>query len=214
MEINLFNNQSKYVWLADPGHGYNTAGKRSPLWLDGSQLFEYDFNRKIARIWVKLLNSLKINNVLIVPETIDISRKVRIDRANLFAKNHKHFTCIFISMHSNANGIDINNLKDKANGIEVFTSPGRTRSDIVATVFYKHLVKMGLKMRPDFSDGDPDKEARFDVLTKTTMPAILCEIGFYTNEIECKKMLKASFQLKAATQLVNAIKEIEQKQLI
>ena len=36
--------------LLDNGHGYDTPGKRSPIWPDGSQLFEWEFNRvdKIA----------------------------------------------------------------------------------------------------------------------------------------------------------------------
>ena len=35
--------------LIDNGHGRATAGKRSPVWPDGKQLFEYEFNRDIAR---------------------------------------------------------------------------------------------------------------------------------------------------------------------
>ena len=30
--------------LIDNGHGRATAGKRSPVWPDGKQLFEYEFN--------------------------------------------------------------------------------------------------------------------------------------------------------------------------
>ena len=35
--------------ILDPGHGFNTEGKRSPVWEDGTQLFEWEFNRDIAR---------------------------------------------------------------------------------------------------------------------------------------------------------------------
>ena len=35
--------------LLDNGHGQETPGKRSPVWADGSQLFEYEFNRDIVR---------------------------------------------------------------------------------------------------------------------------------------------------------------------
>ena len=37
------------VIILDNGHGEETAGKRSPLWGDGSQLFEWEFNRDIVR---------------------------------------------------------------------------------------------------------------------------------------------------------------------
>ena len=47
---NPHESSSKYLWLFDNGHGgiidgvYQTAGKRSPKWEDGTQLFEGEFN--------------------------------------------------------------------------------------------------------------------------------------------------------------------------
>ena len=42
--------------LLDNGHGENTAGKRSPLWPDGSQLFEWSYTREIAsRVYSELI---------------------------------------------------------------------------------------------------------------------------------------------------------------
>ena len=35
--------------LIDNGHGVDTKGKRSPVWPDGRQLFEWEFNRDIAK---------------------------------------------------------------------------------------------------------------------------------------------------------------------
>ena len=35
--------------LLDNGHGENTAGKRSPKWKDGTQLFEWEYAREIAQ---------------------------------------------------------------------------------------------------------------------------------------------------------------------
>ena len=35
--------------LLDNGHGENTPGKRSPKWSDGSQLFEWEYAREIAK---------------------------------------------------------------------------------------------------------------------------------------------------------------------
>jgi len=29
------------------GHGIETKGKRSPIWTDGTQLMEYEFNRDV-----------------------------------------------------------------------------------------------------------------------------------------------------------------------
>ena len=51
---------SKYIWLLDPGHGglidgvYQTRGKRSPPFADGSILYEGVFNRDVvSRILAK-----------------------------------------------------------------------------------------------------------------------------------------------------------------
>ena len=44
------NDESNYLWILDNGHGgmidgvYQTPGKRSPVWPDGTQLFEGEFN--------------------------------------------------------------------------------------------------------------------------------------------------------------------------
>jgi N-acetylmuramoyl-L-alanine amidase len=51
--------ESNYLWLFDNGHGgvidgkYQTAGKRSPVWEDGSQLLEGVFNRAIVKRLMK-----------------------------------------------------------------------------------------------------------------------------------------------------------------
>ena len=37
--------QKKYLWLLDNGHGDTTPGKRSPKFDDGTQMFEYEFDR-------------------------------------------------------------------------------------------------------------------------------------------------------------------------
>ena len=35
--------------ILENGHGSQTPGKRSPIWGDGSQLLEWEFNRDIVR---------------------------------------------------------------------------------------------------------------------------------------------------------------------
>ena len=40
--------QKRYLWLLDNGHGETTPGKRSPIFDDGRQLFEYEFNRAVV----------------------------------------------------------------------------------------------------------------------------------------------------------------------
>ena len=50
--------------LLDNGHGYDTPGKRSPIWPDGSQLFEWEFNRDIVS---RIENSIEKGRYLLCP---------------------------------------------------------------------------------------------------------------------------------------------------
>jgi N-acetylmuramoyl-L-alanine amidase len=86
----------------------------------------------------------------------------------------------FISIHANSFS------SPQANGYEVWTAPGQTESDDLATAVYDSIAAAfpQLNGRPDLSDGDPDKEERFTVLTATSMPAILVETAFISNPTE------------------------------
>lgn len=168
--------------LLDPGHGQNTKGKRSPIWEDGSQLFEWEFTRDVCRRIERRLERLKIPSEIIVKEAIDISLPVRAKRANeIYAKDKD---CILISVHGNA--VD----EGQGEGWEVWTSPGPTEGDKIATFLFAsaRAILYGYKMRSDYSDGDSDKESKFYILSKTKCPAVLTENLFYTDPDECKFM--------------------------
>ena len=173
------------VVLLDNGHGglikgqYMTPGKRSPIWNDGSQLFEGEFNRAIVNGIIERLTALRIDYVNIAPEYRDVRLETRVNRANREGGRNSSF---YISVHSNAGG---------GHGSEVFTSEGNTKSDRIATIFGEEFQNLfpAKTLRTDFSDGDLDKEAKFTVLTDTRMPAILTENFFMDNEDECKNIL-------------------------
>ena len=55
--------------LIDNGHGRATAGKRSPVWPDGKQLFEYEFNRDIARRMHEALTARGTDSVRSFPKS-------------------------------------------------------------------------------------------------------------------------------------------------
>lgn len=189
------------IVLLDNGHGgiinneYQTPGKRSPIWSDGSQLFEGEFNRAIVNGIIQHLSMLRIPYVNLVPEYEDISLETRVKRANKY-KNEK---CFYLSVHSNAGG---------GAGSEVFTAKGDSKSDRIATVFGEEFIKEfpNHKLRTDYSDGDLDKEANFYVLSKTAMPAILTESFFMDNEMECRNILmNLEARRKVVQYHVNAI---------
>lgn len=196
--------------LIDAGHGgvvngkYVTPGKRSPKWSDLPQLFEGVQNREIAALLKSKLTAAGIKFTDVVDSNNDISLKARVAKANsIYAKDK---SAIYISIHADAAG---NGNEDyPATGISVFTSPGQTKSDILAQEVFKSLdAKLGnsTKKRTDSTDGDSDKEAHFYVLTATTCPSVLCELGFMTNRKECELMQTAKWKEDCAQAIFEGI---------
>ena len=216
-DYTYFKGNSNYVWILDAGHGgmidgvYQTEGKRSPKWEDSSQLFEGVSNREIVNKISRELERLNISYVILVDTEIDTPLKIRTDLANKLASDEPNKKFIYVSIHSDA-------WKTKtAKGWSVFTSPGETKSDIISEEFAKKFKEVfpSERLRSDTSDGDLDKEAKFWVLRKTSMPSILTENFFMTNPYECKEILMDSEgRNKIAKLHYNAIIEIDQNKLI
>lgn len=171
------------IVLLDNGHGglvngeYQTAGKRKD-WGHKGIIYEGEFNRAIVNGIIQELTLHNIPYVNIAPEYWDVRLETRVRRANKYDPR-KSF---YLSVHSNAGG---------GKGSEVFTSPGDTKSDAIATIFGEEYKTQfpNRRLRTDFSDGDLDKERRFYVLTKTKMPAVLTESFFMDNFEEFETIL-------------------------
>lgn len=163
--------------LLDPGHGIDTPGKRSP----DDRFREYAFNRDIAARVAAKLTELGFDTEIIVPELADIPLKERASRINARCVALGTGNTICISVHANAAG---NGSKwMNARGWSCYTSKGETAADSLATYLCEAAAKYfkDLRIRTDFSDGDPDFEESFYVLRRTTCPAVLVENFFYDN---------------------------------
>jgi N-acetylmuramoyl-L-alanine amidase len=94
-----------------------------------------------------------------------------------------------LSIHCNSGG---------GTGFEAFTSPGKTSSDAWATALLQQYAKDSpLPPRYDMRDGDPDKEARFTVLTASNGPAVLFELGFIDRQDTAWLATTANIKLMA-----------------
>lgn len=196
--------ENSIIILIDNGHGVNTAGKRSPLWSDGTQLLEWEFTRDIARRLDTRLAMSGIPTNIIVPEIEDISLKERCARINTAVHHNTVYcgrACLLVSIHANAGG---------GTGWECFTTKGDTMSDSVATLFYEsaklHFPEH--KIRADYSDGDPDKEENFYILQHTKCPAVLTENFFMDNEKDCKLLMQEDFRQEIALMHFDAISNL------
>lgn len=197
------------VVILDAGHGginpvtkhYVTPGKRSPVWPDGSVYYEGDGNREIVKIAAKMLVEKGVRVLYTVDPNgyQDTSLKIRTRTANDHYRKHRN--AFLISVHSN--GVS----NPQAHGYEVFTSKGTTKSDAIATTWFKEHAKQfpNLRPRPDHSDGDPDKEASLAITRDTNCPAILIETMFHTNLDECKILMSYEGKVKIARAIVNTV---------
>ena len=195
-------NPKKLTVILGTAHGRNVAGKRSP---DG--IFEeWQYSREIVELLrAELIGQEPIADVFVdipaakvpLPQQAELTRRVRYVN-QLCAHRHTE-RCIYVSIHVDAAS---SGEWKTAGGWTAYTSPGRTRSDILATYLYeaaeKHLAGYAAKMeegkknglygqnqkpfRKDTSDGDPDKEANFYVLVRTKCAAVLTENLFQDNK--------------------------------
>lgn len=168
--------------ILDNGHGKETLGKRSPIWDDGRQLFEWEFNRDIVDRICLLLEQDNIRFERLVPEDVDVSLKERCRRANAI-HDRTGGDCFLVSIHGNAGG---------GSGWECYTTHGDTKADKIASALCRSFeAEFGgeYRMRFDNSDGDPDKEQDFYILRNTKCPAVLTENFFMDNYRDCLLMM-------------------------
>ncbi|MBU8880940.1 N-acetylmuramoyl-L-alanine amidase [Bacillus sp. FJAT-29790] len=179
--------------MLDAGHGYNTAGKRTP---DGMP--EYEFNRGAANYAKNFLENYQNVTVYFAhSDERDVPLKERTDKANQLKVD------CYVSIHANAYGSGWNN----AGGIETYVHPPKPKEAYeLAQKIQKNLViSTGLSDRGV-------KTADFHVLRETRMTAVLAECGFMTNPNEAKLMRSDTFQKTCAEAIVKAI--VDQYKLI
>jgi len=199
IEVKKKEHRQRYLWILDNGHGHTTPGKRSPKMNDDRQLFEYAFNRDVVRRITAQLDSHGVAYFNLVKSDDDMSLPMRVAAST--AADDLGLAKLYISVHANA----ASDNWSSASGVETYCCPGSPTGHSLAVIFQKHIVEQtGWKDRGV-------KKAKFFVLKKTTMPAILTENGFFTNRIQCEQMMTNEYKDKVAYAHVKAILEIEEK---
>ena len=182
--------------VIDPGH----AGRNiDPGAVNGSTgLQEADvalvISRQVANYLLNVGYEVKLTrNGWEQAETDDLSYRTAL--ANDWGAD------IFISLHCNSAA------NESAEGYEVWTSPGQTEGDRLATRIYGQIDaefpdRVG---RTDYSDGDPDKESRFYVLVHTDAPACLVEMAFISNDAEAALLADTAWQDRYARAIARGV---------
>lgn len=215
-----FDSKNKTVVIIDAGHGglnsrceYVTAPAKMKKHKDGFTFLEGVWTRAIAVTFAAELHNSGRSYSVITKGFLDNPLSDRVQAVGAVARYLQDLgkKCYLVCLHGNAFGLE------SVNGIEVFTSPGQTKSDPIATIYLNELEKLGWKMRLGMGDGDPDKEAKFTMLTgpeKLGVPAILPEIGFYSNYEQALEMCKPQVMDQIALLLRNADARVDQLNLL
>lgn len=179
-----------YVVVLDAGHGgvingvYQTKGKRSPVWDDGSQYFEGVGNREIYK---KLRAKLTANCIEVYnpnESDIDMPLRTRTSKINDYIKNNPDKKFVGISIHSNGFS------KESAHGWSVYTY---TKASEDSKKLSSLLAK---EMKVQFPDRRlrGEKTAGFWMVKHTNCPFVLTENFFMTNKDECQNILMSEEQ--------------------
>lgn len=175
----------KFLIILDAGHGgiingkYTTAPAKQFLHpQDNSWAYEGVINRSVKNEFIKLLQAAEKPFVDVSSGNKDFSLNARVTTANNYNQVYsKNYNVLYLSIHSNASE------KHNGRGLEIWTSPGQTKSDYYVQPMAISLINAFPEstLRRDRSDGDDDKESKFFVLEKTVSPAMLVELHFFDN---------------------------------
>lgn len=193
----------KLLILLDPAHGVDTPGKRSP---DGLHR-EYNWSReRLLEIYKALVQKGYSVEFTTVDEK-EPGLSVRVKNANSAASRNKNLVPLFVSLHNDAAGDGTKWMQ--ARGVSVWTSKGRTRSDIFAGEMLKELdviTKNRTKLRT-YSPTEKDFEANFNVLMGN-YSAMLIECCFQDNKEDVACLADPTFNKSVEVAIVNGIERI------
>lgn len=189
--------------ILDPAHGEETPGKRSP---DGRHR-EYIWSRMRLKSIGKTLQELGYK-VLWTNETdSEIGLTNRKNKASQLAKENANLVPFLISLHNDASGAT--DEWRMASGVSVWTSKGKTTSDIFADVFINKIPEwLPTAKQRIYSPAymDRDFENNFTVLMGDYF-AILIECLFQDNKEDVEKLENPVFQKSVEVWIVNSIEE-------
>ena len=195
----------KLLIIADPAHGIDVPGKRSP---DGRHR-EYLWSRDMwERLYPRLL---ELGYIVEFTTTADNEPGLtaRVKAAEKISTRNKTLVPLFISLHNDAAGDGTKWMQ--ARGISVWTSKGRTRSDIFADEMIKALnvvTKNRTKMRTySPTVQEQDFEANFHVLMGN-YNAMLIECCFQDNKEDVALLQSSEFCALLLDAIVQGIENI------
>lgn len=193
----------KLTVILDAAHGHDVAGKCSPC----KTHHEWSWSRDICYTLAIHLHKAGYPVYFTVSQPTEPGLSYRVARAQQVPGDHR----LLISLHNNAAGDGTT--WNKARGVEIFTSPGQTNSDWMATEVLRHIKNWmpDVRQRTDITDGDDDKEAKFTVLMGAGYYAMLIEWLFMDNKEDLALLKDAETNENLIDAIVEALNCIDAK---
>lgn len=171
----------RIVVAIDPGHGGGDVGA---VGIGGIQ--EADIVLAVSQQVARLLEQQGIQAVMTRSDDREIDLQPRVDLAEQVNAT------LFVSIHANALSLD----RPDVNGVETYYySSGAGLAETI-----QRSIISDLNM-----DDRGVRQARFYVLRRTTMPAVLVEIGFVTGQEDAPRLANPNWQNQMATAIARGI---------
>lgn len=167
----------KYKVVIDPGHGGSDPGA---VGING--LRETNIVLEVSLKVAHLLNQKGVNTILTRNSEITLDLQPRVSKANTSKAD------AFVSIHANAT----RGKKREVNGVETYYYSGYKGYNLAKNI-HKQLLNAAYK--------SPDRgirKSRFYVIRKTSMPAVLVELGFVTGFNDAELLRQKSYREKMA----------------
>ena len=169
------------VVIIDPGHGGSDPGA-----VGIGNIHEADVVLEIAQQVASILEQQGVQAIMTRTSDVDVELEPRVAMAE------QANASLFVSIHANA--IDMS--RPEVNGTSTYYfSSGENLAQVV-----QNSIVQGLGMQDRGIHA-----ARFYVLRKTSMPAILVETAFVTGADDAKKLADSAWRSQMATAIANGV---------
>lgn len=169
--------------VIDPGHGGPDVGATR------NGVYEKDIVLAMSKQLGRILQQMGYSVMYTRTEDIDLDLEPRVQ----MAENAR--ASAFVSVH--VNSLDASS--SQVNGVETYHAPSASLGKNLAELVHQQIIA---------STGANDRgvrSARFYVITKTSMPAILVETGFITNPSEASRLVDGNYQGRMAAAIAQGI---------
>jgi len=177
------NNNGRQLIVVDAGHGGRDVGATR------NGIYEKDIVLAMSKQLGRILQQMGYSVIYTRTEDIELDLEPRVDIAESARAS------AFVSVHANA----LDAKASQVNGVETYHAPGASLGKSLAEFVHEEILTS-----TDANDRGV-RSARFHVILKTSMPAVLVETGFITNPSEAAKLLDSSYQLRMAEAIARGV---------